>query len=112
MRSETRAGVSASGRVRAVSIRMLTSSDRARWHFLEENATRQRAFCKDQNQNRFNRAAYQAAYQEDGGNYWTMRSMEVLDMVRVLAGIIGTRKGNRYVTVTWTRLTGALFPSG
>jgi putative endonuclease len=41
---------------RAVSIHMLTSKDRARWHFLDENATRHRGFCEEQNRNRCRRS--------------------------------------------------------
>jgi hypothetical protein len=39
---------------RAVSIHMLSSEDRARCHFLEENGTSPRGFCKEQNRNRCN----------------------------------------------------------
>jgi hypothetical protein len=40
---------------RAVSIHMLTSEERARRHFLEENATWPRGFYKEQNRNRCSR---------------------------------------------------------
>ena len=40
--------------IRAVSIHLLTSEDRARWHFLEENATQHSGFCKEKNRNRCN----------------------------------------------------------
>jgi len=41
-----------SGVFRAVSIQMLLSEERTRWHFLEKNATWPRGFCKEQNRNR------------------------------------------------------------
>jgi hypothetical protein len=37
------------GWIRAFSIHLLTSGDRARWLFLEEKATEPLAFCKEQN---------------------------------------------------------------
>ena len=46
---------------RAVSIHVLPFEDGARWHFLEENVTWRRGFCKEQNRNRCSEHPIQGA---------------------------------------------------